>query len=138
MPRYADDDGYGGGRDAEHRSGMFASLRDWVESEYARSGDPRDRYRPHDDGHGNCGGAGGECAMPSSDPEHPAVRRLSDYDAGQPVVVPYDVACGRRWAGSGWTDPVFELPWDAKTVRHVLVAADDTVTPAQSPPWNRR
>ncbi|OFJ55304.1 hypothetical protein [Mycolicibacterium grossiae] len=67
---------------------------------------------------------------PSSDPDHPAVRRLVDYEAGLPIVVPHHIACGQQWTGNGWTEPVFDLPWKAKTVRRVRVTADDRISAA--------
>ena len=129
MPRFADDDEqFGGAFSVETRPGIWESLRSYVEWEYARSGDPRDRMMRHEHGQGGVCSRG--CYQPSGDPEHRAVRMLADYDAGQPIVVPHHIASGQRWTGNGWSEPEFELPWDAKDVRHVLVDADGTVRPA--------
>lgn len=65
---------------------------------------------------------------------HPLLDAL---EAGEPVVVRTWDASGRRSTGSGWTDAVFDLPWDApglqaagrRGVPLAEVSPDDMVRP---------
>ena len=128
MPIYLDDDE----DDPDYEvsvPGIYVSLLPWAQDEYARSGDPRWRFN-HDDGEGGRCHGGPACSH--GDPPPNPVRRqtLTALEAGDPVVVSSWIARGHRWVSDGWSEPLFELPWDAGIVRQVRVTSADYASPA--------
>jgi hypothetical protein len=107
------------------RGGVYASLLPRAVGEYARSGDPRWRFR-HDDGEGGVCRGGRGCTH-GDPPPSPAARGLLDaLEAGRPVVVSAWIATGRRWLGLSWSGTRFELPWREAATR-VRVTSQDRV-----------
>ena len=111
--------------DAVHRPDVYQSLLDWQRDEYARGRYVDPRWKVHHRG---------EEPPPEVRLPHPLLDAL---EAGEPVVVSTWDASGRRWTGNGWSEPVFELPWDVpgfqaagrRGVPHAKVSQDDSVRP---------